>query len=97
MNFPPDLGQVLVAVEEPGLVAVEAPEDGLAAAPRALGVAGLGHEPRLHIVEEAEVVELDLAQLQEVPAELGPRRRVEVHGDGPDRRLDDDRHDHYLE
>ena len=68
MDFLPDLGQVFVAVEEPGLVAVEAPEDGLAAAPRALRVARLRHEPRLHVVEEAEVVELDLSQLKKVPA-----------------------------
>ena len=49
--------------------------------------------PGLHVVEETKVVELDLAQVQEVPAQLWARCSVEVHRDGPDRRLDDDRHD----
>lgn len=66
--------------------------DGLALVAIASLVSGLRDETRLHGVKKIKVVILELAQLQEVEARLGPLLDEQVDGDVAYGRLNYDRH-----
>mmetsp|Transcript_134 Transcript_134/g.351 ORF Transcript_134/g.351 Transcript_134/m.351 type:complete len:232 (+) Transcript_134:1004-1699(+) len=79
-------------VEESGLVAVKHAVDGGAARASGGGVTRLDDEVLDHLVEQAVVVVLDFAQLEEVLRRQRALFRVEVHCDIPAAGLQQHRH-----
>ena len=81
-----------LVLEVPRLVAVEDAVDGAPAPPRPGGVPRLHDEVLLHVVKEAVVVVLDLAELEKVLAREGGVLGEEVDDDVPLGGLQEDRH-----